>query len=184
MRYFALTNILAASLATSPVDGLHSMHSSQGTARVQKLQSAVTRAPIVESSMSTPSLTDEPSTRRGALQSILFGGSVAFMAPLGARALDMDAFANSQVRFVIYSTWSSKLRTSVSSWSRTYPRTHPHALYPLFQLAADTNNCDPKKDPKCIPKLNSDEALCKYGQSGAARGEACKRVKEAKQGGV
>jgi hypothetical protein len=98
MKYFSLTNILAATLATSAVDGLQSMHSSQGTARVQKLQSAAMRAPSVESSTSTPSLTDEPSTRRRALQSILFGGSVAFMAPLGARALDMDAFANSQVR--------------------------------------------------------------------------------------
>ena len=47
------------------------------------------------------------------------------------------------------------------------------------QLEADTKNCDPKRDPKCIPKLSSDEALCKYGQSGTARGEACKRVKDA-----
>merc|ERR1711997_859016 len=45
------------------------------------------------------------------------------------------------------------------------------------ELDADTKNCDPKKDPKCIPKLSGDEALCKYGQSGNARGEACKRVK-------
>jgi hypothetical protein len=52
-------------------------------------------------------------------------------------------------------------------------------FHSLLQLEADTTNCDPKRDPKCIPKLNSDEALCKYGQSGAARGEACKRVKEA-----
>jgi hypothetical protein len=43
-------------------------------------------------------------------------------------------------------------------------------------------NCDPKRDSKCIPKLSPDEALCKYGQSGNARGEACKRVKES--GGV
>merc|ERR1719203_2658459 len=46
------------------------------------------------------------------------------------------------------------------------------------ELVNDTKNCDPKKDPKCIPPLTSDEALCKYGQSGEARGEACKRVKE------
>jgi hypothetical protein len=88
--------------------------------------------------MSTPSLTDEPSTRRRALQSILFGGSVVFMAPLGARALDMDAFANSQVRhyIVLWMMVSSKLRTSVryvtSSWWRTYARTHPPTLYPLL----------------------------------------------------
>ncbi|GKY95236.1 hypothetical protein MPSEU_000486400 [Mayamaea pseudoterrestris] len=45
------------------------------------------------------------------------------------------------------------------------------------ELASDTTNCDPKRDPKCIPKLNADEALCKYGQSGQARADACKRVK-------
>jgi hypothetical protein len=103
MRHFTLTNYLAASLATNPVDSLSSLHSSQGTARVQKLGSAVMRAPIVESSMLTPSpvSTDEPSTRRSALQSILFGSSVAFMAPMGALALDMDAFANGQVRHFI-----------------------------------------------------------------------------------
>jgi len=47
------------------------------------------------------------------------------------------------------------------------------------QLEADTKNCDPKRDPKCKPELTKDEALCKYGQSGEARGEACKRVKAA-----
>lgn len=47
------------------------------------------------------------------------------------------------------------------------------------ELDKDKTNCDPKRDPKCIPKLSSDEALCKYGQSGEARGEACKKVKAA-----
>lgn len=45
------------------------------------------------------------------------------------------------------------------------------------ELDSDTKNCDPKRDPKCIPKLTADEAMCKYGQSGDLRGEACKRVK-------
>lgn len=45
------------------------------------------------------------------------------------------------------------------------------------ELENDKKNCDPKRDPKCVPKLTSDEALCKYGQSGNARSEACKRVK-------
>ena len=49
----------------------------------------------------------------------------------------------------------------------------------MMQLDADTKNCNPKVDSKCIPKLSSDEAMCKYGQSGDARGEACRRVKEA-----
>jgi hypothetical protein len=48
------------------------------------------------------------------------------------------------------------------------------------ELASDTKNCNPKKDPKCLPKLSADEALCQYGQVGAAKKiEACKRVKEA-----
>jgi len=47
------------------------------------------------------------------------------------------------------------------------------------QIEMDIKNCDPKRDPKCIPVLNADEALCKYGQSGNVRGEACKRVKAA-----
>ena len=46
-------------------------------------------------------------------------------------------------------------------------------------LENDQKNCDPKKDPKCMPKLTADQALCKYGESGANRGEACKRAKAA-----
>ena len=46
-------------------------------------------------------------------------------------------------------------------------------------VEADTKNCNPKLDPKCIPKLTPDEALCQYGKSGQARGEACQRVKKA-----
>ena len=53
------------------------------------------------------------------------------------------------------------------------------SFFCLSQLDSDTKNCDPKRDSKCIPKLSSDEALCKYGQSGNARGEACRRVKAA-----
>jgi hypothetical protein len=85
--------------------------------------------------------TESAVARRQALGAI-FGGSVAFIGASAANALDMDAFANSQIE-------------------------------------ADTKNCNPKLDPKCIPKLTTDEALCKYGQSGQARGEACKRVKQA-----
>mmetsp|Transcript_7714 Transcript_7714/g.11087 ORF Transcript_7714/g.11087 Transcript_7714/m.11087 type:complete len:133 (-) Transcript_7714:123-521(-) len=46
------------------------------------------------------------------------------------------------------------------------------------ELANDTTNCDPKRDVKCAPKMSDDQALCTYGQSGKARGEACKRLKE------
>ena len=47
------------------------------------------------------------------------------------------------------------------------------------ELEKDKANCNPKNDPKCAPKLSADEAMCKYGQSGEARGEACQRVKKA-----
>ena len=61
-----------------------------------------------------------------------------------------------------------------------------HALdYDAFEkgiITNDTAKCDPKRDPKCIPKLTSDEALCQYGGGGNARGEACKRVRA--EGGV
>ena len=47
-------------------------------------------------------------------------------------------------------------------------------------LEQDTTQCNPKLDPKCIPKLTPDEALCKYGVPGAdARTDACKRVRDA-----
>ena len=80
--------------------------------------------------------------RRKAIQSILTVGVVVAATPRESLALDMDAFANSE-------------------------------------LAADKANCDPKRDPKCAPQLTADEAMCKYGQSGDARGEACKRLKQA-----
>ena len=48
------------------------------------------------------------------------------------------------------------------------------------QLEKDTVDCNSKLDPKCIPKLTADEALCKYGVSGSdARLAACKRVRDA-----
>ena len=47
------------------------------------------------------------------------------------------------------------------------------------EIESDTKKCDPKRDPKCIPKLSEDEALCQYGSSGEARGEACLRVRKA-----
>lgn len=48
------------------------------------------------------------------------------------------------------------------------------------EIAADSKNCDPKRDPKCVPKLTEDEALCQYGMvGGAAKVGACKRVKAA-----
>ena len=52
-------------------------------------------------------------------------------------------------------------------------------MFSTSQLESDQKNCDPKRDPKCIQELSGDEALCKYGSSGRARGEACKRFKAA-----
>lgn len=46
-------------------------------------------------------------------------------------------------------------------------------------IASDTLKCNPKLDPKCIPKLTHDEALCKYGVQGAKeRTAACTRVRD------
>ena len=47
-------------------------------------------------------------------------------------------------------------------------------------IEKDTAQCDSRLDPKCVPKLTPDEALCKYGVSGAeARTAACRRVRDA-----
>jgi hypothetical protein len=62
----------------------------------------------------------------------------------------------------------------------TFPFVSSALDYDAFtnsELDKDTKNCNPKVDPKCAPKMTQDEALCKYGQSGNARGEACKRFK-------
>ena len=46
-------------------------------------------------------------------------------------------------------------------------------------IEKDTTECDSKIDPKCKPKLTADEALCKYGVSGAdERTKACRRVRD------
>jgi hypothetical protein len=101
----------------------------------------------------------------------VFGGSLAFVAGGGAAgALDMDAFANSQVR---------SLFTMVGGFGRQTFANFLLFFHRHYQLESDTKNCDPSKSTKCIPKLTDDEALCKYGQSGNARAEACKRVKGA-----
>ena len=48
------------------------------------------------------------------------------------------------------------------------------------EVERDTKQCNPKLDPKCIPELTHDEALCKYGVPGAdERSAACRRVRDA-----
>mmetsp|Transcript_29499 Transcript_29499/g.62607 ORF Transcript_29499/g.62607 Transcript_29499/m.62607 type:complete len:154 (-) Transcript_29499:264-725(-) len=47
------------------------------------------------------------------------------------------------------------------------------------EIAQDVEKCDPKRDPKCIPKLTEDEALCQYGGGGKSKGEACLRIRKA-----
>lgn len=47
------------------------------------------------------------------------------------------------------------------------------------ELEADVAKCDPRRDPKCKPKLSPDEAFCQYGQGGEKKSEACKRAKAA-----
>ena len=88
----------------------------------------------------------EGTTSRRAALATAAGATFAFLRPpSAANALDMDAFANSE-------------------------------------LDKDQKNCNPKLDPKCSPPMTPDEAMCKYGQSGEKRGEACQRFKS--QGGA
>jgi len=121
--------------------------------------------------------------------SAVFGGAAAaFVVGVGnAHALDMDSFMNSQVRSqrsrdLPVARRALRRRRSVASGP--FPLTLIPTILPFvsffllpLQLEADTKNCDPKKDPKCAPQMTEDEALCKYGQSGDARAEACKRFK-------
>lgn len=46
-------------------------------------------------------------------------------------------------------------------------------------IEKDIAECNPKIDPRCIPKLTEDEALCKYGGGGTKKIEACIRVRDA-----
>ena len=54
------------------------------------------------------------------------------------------------------------------------------------QIEADKKNCDPKRDPKCAPKLSEDEALCRFGSPTPATGQACVRagLSPSRPGGV
>ena len=106
------------------------------------LLSAVNSFSVNHSSSSSKPIVADASRRTAIFLPIM---ATITAASAKVNALDMDAFANSQIE-------------------------------------ADKKNCDPKRDPKCVPTLTSDEALCKYGSSGKARGEACTRLKSAKPG--
>mmetsp|Transcript_10521 Transcript_10521/g.18571 ORF Transcript_10521/g.18571 Transcript_10521/m.18571 type:complete len:142 (-) Transcript_10521:177-602(-) len=70
-----------------------------------------------------------------------------------------------------------------ASVAATFPSVATNALdmdaFMSSELEKDQKQCNPKLDPKCAPKMTQDEALCKYGQSGNARAEACKKFKQA-----
>jgi hypothetical protein len=160
MRSSILTRVLTAAALSNNADGY------------------VPNAPIVPTRSHTalhaafsPESESHIVGRRKVFHSILGGAAAcAFVAmPKVASALDMDAFASSEVSFDEKKNRSRQLCIVVYSTSFV-------CLLP--QLDSDTKNCNPKIDSKCIPKLTEDEALCKYGQSGEARGEACKRVKQ------
>jgi hypothetical protein len=106
------------------------------------LLGSVSAFSVNQKSLSSKSIVADATRRTAIFLPIL---TTIATASSKVNALDMDAFANSQIE-------------------------------------ADKKNCDPKKDPKCVPTLTSDEALCKYGSSGKARGEACTRLKNAKPG--
>jgi hypothetical protein len=82
--------------------------------------------------------------------------------------------------------WQSIMATGAvlvaTTATATFPAMSTALDYEAFtksELDKDTKNCNPKVDPKCAPEMTQDEALCKYGQSGNARGEACRRFKAA-----
>ena len=121
-----------------------------------------------------------------------FAAAVAFTPVVAANALDMDAFANAQVRKKHREIDRGRKKEGNSMFEYLLihylsKRNIVLTIMCLFrmcpicdhQIEADVKNCDPKRDPKCMPKMNADEALCKYGQSGRVKSEACKRVKAA-----
>lgn len=125
MRHLSLMRFLmVSSFATTSPESQANALALQG--KSGKLQAALS--------------SNEGTTSRRAALATVAGAGLAFFRPSAASALDMDAFANSE-------------------------------------LDKDEKNCNPKVDPKCAPQLSADEAMCKYGQSGEARGEACKRFK-------
>ena len=125
MRHLSLMRFLmVSSFATTSPESQSEALALQG--KSGKLQAALSN--------------DGATTSRRAALATVAGAGLAFLRPPTANALDMDAFANSE-------------------------------------LDKDQKNCNPKVDPKCAPKMSADEAMCKYGQSGEARGEACKRYK-------
>lgn len=72
----------------------------------------------------------------------------------------------------------------VAITATSYHSSVAHALdfdaFERGEIATDTEECNPRLDPKCIPKLTHDEALCKYGVVGATeRTAACRRVRDA-----
>ncbi|KAL7439688.1 hypothetical protein ACHAXM_006838 [Skeletonema potamos] len=107
-------------------------------------------------------------------------GAMAFTSPISSHtqssATSMN-MSNSRRDFL------TNLAPLVAGAAFTVATTSAQALdfdaFANSEIENDTKKCDPKQDPKCIPKLSDDEALCQYGGGGKARGEACMRVKKA-----
>lgn len=126
-----------------------------------------------------------------AVASILFSGNyaLAFAPPPtcgspSAPSTTTMMMNNNRRNFLNH--FSSKVAVAITLVGTTTVSSPPQSAYALDfesfekgEIASDTAKCDPKKDPKCIPKLSSDEALCQYGGGGNARGEACMRVRKA-----
>lgn len=80
-------------------------------------------------------------------------------------------------RQVLSSIFGGIVTATIASSSTTVANALDMDAFINAELANDTKNCDPKRDPKCAPQMTSDEATCKYGQAGKAKSEACKRLK-------
>ncbi|KAL3770917.1 hypothetical protein ACHAWU_003226 [Discostella pseudostelligera] len=108
----------------------------------------------------------------------------ASMTPTTTTLMMTKSSSNSNRRNFL-NDFSSKVAAAITLVGTTTAASSPSAYALDFdsfergEIASDTAKCDPKKDPKCIPKLTSDEALCQYGGGGEARGEACMRVRKA-----
>jgi hypothetical protein len=106
-----------------------------------------------------------------------------------AGALDMDAFVAGELaadkvrsmRKVVCDVDNARVRSPRSIPRQPFETRLAAPLYPTNASFPLQKACNPKYDPKCVPELTKDEALCQYGQSGGKdRSEACRRVKEAK----
>ena len=90
----------------------------------------------------------------------------------------MEQKGENNRRQILSSILGGVVTATIASSSPTIANALDMDAFINAELANDTKNCDPKRDPKCAPQMTSDQATCKYGQAGKAKSEACKRLKQ------